>query len=75
MLEIWRKKRYMRTFILALIACATLIWVAIDSFDIPPQQMLGFFLAIALGAAVIVALAALAVLCLVAVKRLLKKRK
>ena len=54
-----RQRRYYRTVLLGVAAMGTLIWAAIDQFDIPPADMLHFFLVSILATAVVIVCAAL----------------
>jgi len=56
--------------ILAILAMSSLIWVAVDQFDISPQEMWDLFAATAIGAGGIIVLAAVAVLALVGLRKL-----
>lgn len=69
---IFKKKSLTRTVILAVAACATLVWVAIDSFDIPPEQMLSYLIALLIGAVGIIAFAGVSLGVVLLVKRLFR---
>lgn len=53
------QRRYIRTIILAVAAMGTLIWAAIDLFEIPPQEMLSLLISVAIGAGGIIVVAGL----------------
>jgi hypothetical protein len=50
--------RYRRTILLAVLATATFVWAAIDRFDVPTGELLGFMLYSAIGVLGIIVLAA-----------------
>lgn len=68
-------RRYIRTVILAVLAMSSLIWVAIEQFEIPAADMLILFCATVIGAAAIIAFAALAVTVLNMVRKLNKQKR
>lgn len=58
-----RRRRHVRTIILAVLAMAALVWGAVDTFEVPPErlwalflQTLGVLLALILAAAAAAAL-------------------
>lgn len=64
-------KRYYRTIILGVLAMATLLWAAVDQFDISVREMGELFLATLLVVGAIIALAGLVVLVWIGLRRLL----
>lgn len=68
-------RRFIRTVILAVLAMSSLIWVAIDQFGLSPDEMLGLFYAIAIGAGVIIGFAAIGVTLLNMLRRLREKKR
>ncbi len=69
---LFKKKSLTRTVILAVAACATLVWVAIDSFGIPAKQILDYLIALLIGAAGIIVFAAIALGVIMLLKRLFR---
>lgn len=39
-----RRRRYVRTIILGVIAMGVLVWGAVDTFEVPPEQLWTLFL-------------------------------
>ena len=65
-------RRYYRTIILAVLAMASLIWVAMDQFGISRQEMTGLFLGTVLIAVLVIVCAAVITLLWVGLRRLLR---
>jgi len=63
-------RRYYRTIILGVFAMSSLIWVAIDQFDIPVEDMLSLFYATAIGAGGIILAAAIFVFLMAGLRKL-----
>jgi hypothetical protein len=58
-----RKRRYVRTIILGVLAMGALVWGAVDTFEVPPEQLWVLFLqTLAVLAVLMLAAAAVAVL-------------
>tara|TARA_R110002110_G_scaffold140056_1_gene327038 strand:- start:7758 stop:7988 length:231 start_codon:yes stop_codon:yes gene_type:complete len=58
-----RKRRYVRTIILGVLAMAALVWAAVDTFEVPPERLWALFLqTLAVVLALILAAAAAAAL-------------
>lgn len=53
------KKRNSRTVFLAIFACLTFTYVAVDQFDVPPAELLGFLGMSVVMIATLIAIAAL----------------
>lgn len=68
-------RRYYRTLFLGIAAMGTLVWAAIDQFDIPAAQMLEFFLVAVLATLVVIALAAVCVAIWLGGRRLMRLSK
>ncbi len=68
-------KRYRRTVFLAVLACATLVWAAIEQFDIPAQEMAWLFAFSALGVLAIICAAALVMGLWLGLRRLFGRRQ
>ncbi len=68
-------RRYIRTLLLAVMAMAALLWAAVDLFDIPPEEIMTLFLATAVGAAGIIAAAALVVLLWIGLRKLIARNR
>ncbi len=56
-----KNRRYLRTLLLGIAAMGTLVWAAIEQFDIPPEEMLELFLASLLVLGVVIVAAAVVV--------------
>jgi len=39
-----RKRRYVRTIILGVLAMGALVWGAVDTFEVPPERLWALFL-------------------------------
>ena len=65
------QRRYLRTLILGIAAMATLVWAAVDQFDITWEEMRQLFVAVLVGALVVIALAALGAGLWMGIRRLL----
>jgi len=68
-------RRYIRTLLLAVMAMAALLWAAVDLFDIPPEEIMTLFLATAVGAAGIIAAAALVVFLWIGLRKLIARNR
>ena len=68
-------RRYYRTIILAILAMSSLVWMAVDQFDISPREMWELFFATAIGAGGIIVLAAVFVLVMAGFKKLSKRNR
>ncbi len=64
------QRRYLRTLILGIAAMATLVWAAVDQFDITWTEMRQLFLAVLVGALAVIVLAALFAGLWMAIRRL-----
>jgi len=63
-------RRYYRTIILGVLAMSSLIWVAVDQFDISVDEMLSLFYATAIGAGLIILAAGTVVVIWVLLRKL-----
>ena len=68
-----RKRRYARTIILGVLAMGVLVWGAVDTFEVPPEQLWTLFLQ-TLAVLALLMLAAAAVAALWVLLRQLLKR-
>jgi hypothetical protein len=68
-------RRYYRTIVLAVLAMASLIWVAIDQFGISQREMTELFVGTVLVAVLVILCAAAAVLLWVGLRKLLRREK
>ncbi len=66
-------KRYRRTVFLAVLATGTLVWAAIDQFDIAPQEMAWLFVYSAAGVLLIILSAGATVGVMQLLKKLFKR--
>jgi hypothetical protein len=66
-------KRYRRTLFLAIAACGTLVWAAIDRFDVPPREMAQLLGYTVLVVVLVIACAALALGVWLLLRRLLRR--
>ncbi len=66
-------RRYIRTVILAVLAMSSLVWVAIDQFEISIEEMLSLFYVTAIGVGVIIVFAAVGVTLLNVVRKLINQ--
>ena len=66
-------RRYYRTIVLAVLAMASLIWVAIDQFGISHREMTELFLGTVLVAVLVILCAAVVVLLWVGLRKLLRR--
>ncbi len=69
------KRRYLRTIFLGIAAMGTLVWAAIDQFDIPAEEMLDLFLLAALAIFVVIVAAGVTVAVWQGLKYLLEGRR
>lgn len=53
-----RRRRYVRTIILGVLAMGTLVWGAVDTFEVPPERLWALFLQTLAAMAVLIVLAA-----------------
>jgi membrane protein DedA with SNARE-associated domain len=67
------KARYRRSIIIWILALASMVWVAVDQFDIPPEDMAWLLVYTVVVVAAIILCAAVAVAVLVGLKKLLGK--
>ena len=65
-------RRYYRTIVLAVLAMASLIWVAMDQFGISRQEMTELFLGTVLVAVLVIVCAAVITLLWVGLRKLLR---
>jgi hypothetical protein len=63
-------RRFIRTVILGVLAMSSLIWVAIDQFELSLEEMLTLLYATAIGAGVIIGFAAIVVTLLNVLRKL-----
>jgi hypothetical protein len=68
-----RRRRYVRTIILGVLAMGVLVWGAVDTFEVPPERLWTLFLQ-TLAALALLMLAAAAVAALWVLLRQLLKR-
>ncbi len=68
-------KRYYRTVILGIMAMAALVWVAMDQFDIPREDMAELLLITVLVAVAIILCAAATVLLWVGLRKLRARQR
>ena len=66
-------RRYYRTIFLGVAAMATLIWAAVEQFDIPLDVMMDLLLTAVLVTAVVIGLAALVTLSWLGLKKLAQR--
>ena len=66
-------RRYYRTIVLAVLAMASLIWVAIDQFGISQREMTELFVGTVLIAVLVILCAAVVVLLWVGLRKLLRR--
>ena len=66
-------RRYYRTLVLALLALASLIWVAMDQFGISRQEMTELFMGTVLIAVLVIICAAVLTLLWVGLRKLLRR--
>ncbi len=66
-------RRYYRTIVLAVLALASLIWVAMDQFGISRQEMTGLFMGTVLIAVLVIICAAVLTLLWVGLRKLLRR--
>lgn len=66
-------RRYFRTIVLAVLAMASLIWVAIDQFGISQREMAELFVGTVLIAVLVIICAAIVVLLWVGLRKLLRR--
>ena len=66
-------RRYYRTIVLAVLAMASLIWVAMDQFGITQREMTELFVGTLLIAALVICCAAIVVLLWVGLRKLLRR--
>ena len=62
-----RVSRALRSWLPAMLLCATLLWAAVYHFGVPPRELAGFALYCVVG---VVAIALLAAVCLLSVQLL-----
>ncbi|MBT4522469.1 MAG: hypothetical protein HOC23_20935 [Halieaceae bacterium] len=67
-------RRYYRTLILGMLAMATLVWAAVDQFEISPSDMLNLFLSVAVGVLGIIAAAGAVVVIWSLMRRLWREK-
>ncbi len=67
-------RRFRRSVILGIACLATLIWAAVEQFDVDPRLMLDLGLATLAGSLVVIVLAALFVALMVGLRRLFAAR-
>ena len=67
-------RRYYRTVLLGVAALAALVWVAVDQFGIPWEEMLELFLATLMVVGLFIAAAGLFVGLWLGLRRLLQKK-
>lgn len=68
-------RRYYRTTLLGIVAMGALVWVAVDQFEISPQEFTELVLATVLLALVVIVAAAGVALLWVALRTLLRRRQ
>ncbi len=68
-------RRYYRTIVLAVLAMASLIWVAMDQFGISQREMTELFLGTVLIAVLVIVCAGVITLLWVALRKLLRREK
>ncbi len=66
-------RRYYRTIVLALLAMASLVWVAMDQFGITQREMTELFVGTVLIAVLVIICAAVVVLLWVGLRKLLRR--
>ena len=66
-------RRYYRTIVLAVLAMASLIWVAIDQFGISQREMTELFVGTVLIAVLVILCAAVVVLLWAGLRKLLRR--
>ena len=66
-------RRYYRTIVLAVLALASLIWVAMDQFGISRQEMTELFMGTVLIAVLVIICAAVLTLLWVGLRKLLRR--
>jgi len=65
-------KRNRRTIFLGIFACASLVWAAIDQFDVPPRELAELFAYTVAGVLLVILCAALCVLLIVGLGKVLR---
>jgi hypothetical protein len=68
-----RKRRYVRTIILGVLAMGALVWGAVDTFEVPLEQLWALFLQTLAVLAVLMLAAAIAATLWTLLRRLLKR--
>lgn len=68
-------RRFIRTVILGVLAMSSLVWVAIDQFELSLEEMLSLFYATAIGVGVIIGFAAVGVALLNLLRKLRDKQR
>jgi len=68
------RRRYYRTIFLGLAAMATLIWAAVDQFDIAAREMLRLFLVTVAAVGVVIVLSAVTAAIWIGLRRWLGRR-
>jgi hypothetical protein len=63
-------RRYWRTLILGILALGTLVWVAVDQFDVPREEIRQLALGTVLAVLLVIGLAAIVAALWVALRRL-----
>lgn len=66
-------RRYLRTILLGTAALGSLVWVAVDQFGIPWEEMLELFLGIVLAVGLVIAAAGLFVGAWLGLRKLVQK--
>jgi hypothetical protein len=66
-------RRYYRTVFLGVAALGTLVWAAIEQFDVPVEDMFQLFIGTLLSTLVVILFAALAVGIWMGVKKVLRR--
>ncbi|MFV0477414.1 MAG: hypothetical protein ACK5ME_06215 [Parahaliea sp.] len=69
------RRRFLRTLILGVLCLATLVWAAVDQFDVAPATLLKLAAGTAIGAVGIIFAAGLLVVSLQLLRRLSGQRK
>ncbi|MEM1111758.1 MAG: hypothetical protein AAGI11_07610 [Pseudomonadota bacterium] len=73
-LSVLARRRYLRTIFLGIAAMGTLVWAAVDQFDIPVEEMLDLFLTSAAVMGLVIVAAGLSVALWVGLRQLFKGR-
>ncbi len=68
-----RRRRYVRTIILGVLAMGALVWGAVDTFEVPPERLWALFLETLLVLLVLVLSAAAAAALWILLRRLIKR--